>query len=207
MTETEHYQGMTRPVVARLLAMAQAYDRRFIPEEADVLAFHDVAVTHRWTAHEMEIAIRKWGGDRGQEEWLDPSTLNRLIRTARQDAMMRQPVATAFGPTMAEETVRQRVMALYRDAAQDAKAECARRRAMVLKHEDLKAALCAPTVGYTRADQWNGFIPPPTIPSPGEGATGPTTETGTGFMKNMSPRRQALILIVEEAERREKEAT
>ncbi len=203
MTDIQPYQGMTRGVIAALLAMAQAYDRRMTLEDADILAYHDVAVTYRWTAHEMETAIRKWGGDRGQEEWLDPSTLNRLIRTARQDALMRQPVATAFGPKVAEETVRQRVMALYREQAAEAKRTCQARRTMVLKHDDLRMALCAPTVGYERAEQWNGFIPPATIPSAGEGATGPTTDPGTGFQRNTSPRRQALLAIVAEAEKRE----
>lgn len=97
MAEVDQYQGMSKAVMARLLARVAAYDRRFVPGEADVEAFTDVAAEWRWTAHEVETQIRKWGGTRRPEEGMEPAMLNRLIRDARQDSSMRNAAAPRPG--------------------------------------------------------------------------------------------------------------
>jgi len=58
--------------------------------------------------------------------------------------------------------------ALPRDPRADAVRAAARRgaeianwlRGLVLCHRDLAAALTQPPIGYERADQWNGCVPP-----------------------------------------------
>jgi hypothetical protein len=66
------------------------------------------------------------------------------------------------------------------------------RRARVLRHPDLAARLCAPPLGYQRAEQWNGFVPPKYLPADLNGVT----------RINTSPRRAALVEISAEAMRR-----
>lgn len=57
---------------------------------------------------------------------------------------------------------------------------CQARRASVLRHPDLAAALCDEPIGYQQPSQWNGYLP----------------EAST-------PRRQALVALVEEAQSRD----
>lgn len=202
---TEQYQGMSRAVVAALMTKLQSYDRKFSFEEADVLAFHDVAVQQRWNAHELDAAVRKWGATNTADEWPTAAKIGALIRTARQDRMAReaspqaQPQVRQAGSSSEH---RRDVMAMWADAQREAKAGTARNRALVLKHDDLCVRVKA-ALGCERADQWGGFVPPATIPSAGEGATGPTTDAGQGFQVNRSPVRTALLEIIAEAERRE----
>lgn len=203
MTEPAPYQGISLTILARLLALVVVYDDKFSFDEPKIQAFHRVAVDYRWTADEIEKSIHKWGATEAADGFMSPAKLNDLIRTARQDALMRTPIATAYGDVFAEETARQRIMSIYRQEQRKSKADSARRRAMVLKHEDLRAALLAHPLNFTRPEQWNGWIPPATVPAAGEGADGPTTDVGHGYKPNRSPRRQALIAIVNEAEQRE----
>ena len=203
MTENTPYQGMSASVMAELLTLIQAYDRNFVPDELDVKAFRKVAIDFRWTHHEAQAAIHAWGADHPEGQRLDASLLNRLIRTARQEALLRKPIATAFGAKFAEETARQRIMAIYKQEALLSRGRSQRRRKLVLSHPDLAELLTHPTIGYTRPDQWNGWIPPATVPDDSPNPTpGPTTD-GPGYVTNDSPRRAALIELVEEAERRE----
>lgn len=67
------------------------------------------------------------------------------------------------------------------------------RRARVLAHDDLRAALCLPPLAYERPEQWSGYVPPQTWPR----------RHGDGL--NASPRRVALVDIAAEAFRREQE--
>lgn len=69
--------------------------------------------------------------------------------------------------------------------------EIAARRAAVLAHPDLAARLTREPIGYARADQWNGYIPP---------------ETYNGS-HNRSPRRTALLELVTEARARDAKGT
>jgi hypothetical protein len=69
-----------------------------------------------------------------------------------------------------------------------AKAASAQRRARVLKHPDLAAALTRKPLGYTDPQQWSGFVPPLVW-----------RETGNG-----SARRAALVEIATAALARER---
>jgi hypothetical protein len=83
---------------------------------------------------------------------------------------------------------------------------CARRRAAVLKHADLRRRLEV-ELEYRRADQWNGWIPPAFI-NPGGGEELCRSIDGIGHVRlnqrgkyasgeelNNSPRRAALLEI------------
>ncbi|MCZ7413121.1 hypothetical protein [Streptomyces sp. WMMC897] len=67
-----------------------------------------------------------------------------------------------------------------------AKNECARRRALVLRHPDLAAKLTEAPHCWTTPERWNGYIPPDTWNG------GP----------NRTPARVALLELVTEAEQR-----
>lgn len=201
MTQPETYQGMSPIVMAKLLTLVQVYDRKFSFEEVDVKAFLEVAVAYRWTAHEAEAAIKKWGATEAADGFMSPATLNTLIRHMRQDRLMRQPVATAFGPRVAEETVRQRVMAVWAQEQRLSKQRSRDRKALIAKHPDLVEKFNE--IGFMGFERWNGWIAPATIPDASPGATGPTTDLGTGYKRNLSYVRAALVEIEAEAERRE----
>lgn len=64
--------------------------------------------------------------------------------------------------------------------------DAATNRRAVLGHHDLAAKLTQPPLDYALADQWNGFVPP---------------ELWNGQV-NDSPRRAALVELVDEALRR-----
>lgn len=68
----------------------------------------------------------------------------------------------------------------------ETRARIARNRDLILGHPDLAEHLTRPPLGYTRPDQWNGFIPPELF----DGA------------RNDSPRRAALVELLTEAEAR-----
>lgn len=199
MTQTGPYQGMSRAVVAELLALAAAYDRKFVVEDPDVLAFHDTAVEFRWTSHEAEQAIRKWGREEAHTGWLSAAKLNAMIRAKRQDDRMRElpPAASPF----AERTVRERIMATWAEARAESKIESGARKAAIARHPDLVEKFNA--IGFMRFEVWNGWIAPATVPSASAGGTSSTTDLGTGFKVNTSPIRAAVLEIALEAERRE----
>lgn len=75
------------------------------------------------------------------------------------------------------------VAAQLRSELAERRAQIASDRAAVLANPDLAARLTQPPLGYARAEQWNGFIPP---------------DTWNGA-RNDSPRRTALLEIIEEA--------
>lgn len=187
MTEVEHYQGMSRGVVAALMTKLQSYDRKFTFEDADVLAFHDVAVQQRWTAHELDAAIRKWGATNTTDDWPSAAKIGALIRGDRQDRMSRA-AGPGGRPPAAGAPGRAGIIQAWVEAAAGSKTRSQARRALVLKHEDLRQRLCASPLEFHRAEEWNGWIPPELT---AEGA------------RNTSPRRAALVEIVAEAERRE----
>lgn len=63
-------------------------------------------------------------------------------------------------------------------------------RGLVLAQSDLAALLTQPPIGYAKAAQWNGFVPPS------------TTTLAPGASINTSPRRAALRAVCIEAIRR-----
>lgn len=64
--------------------------------------------------------------------------------------------------------------------------DIAARRINVLAHADLAEKLTQPPIGYKQPEQWNGYIPP---------------DTSEG-RHNRSPRREALLELVDEARAR-----
>jgi hypothetical protein len=93
--------------------------------------------------------------------------------------------------------------------------ECAERRARVLKHPDLAKRLTELPIGYAKASQWNGWVPPQVIDleatrevlRDGKGFRNPHGRLALGERQNDSPRRAALVDIAAEAWRREQEVT
>lgn len=73
-----------------------------------------------------------------------------------------------------------------RNLRDTAAAECARRRALVLRHPDLAARLTEPPISHTVPEAWTGYIPPSTF----NGST------------NSAPARRALLDLTAEAEHR-----
>lgn len=214
MTEPAVYQGISPAVLGRLLALVVAYDRKFSLEELDVAVFHKVAVDYRWTADEIEKAIHKWGATEAADGFMSPAKLNALIRASRQDVLMRQPIEAPAAPG-AEGTVRSRIMAAWVGELRSSKGVSAARKAMIAKHADLVAQFNKiHSTGSTKRrrkfvvtgtpfEQWNGWIAPETVPSASDGATSATTEQGTGYKRNTSPHRAAVVAIAAEAEARE----
>lgn len=62
-------------------------------------------------------------------------------------------------------------------------------RDSVLRYPDLAARLCDPPLDYERPQQWNGYVPPETY----------------GNALNLCPRREALVQLIQEAARRDRE--
>lgn len=86
------------------------------------------------------------------------------------------------------------VASLWRETYAQARQVNQDRRDRVLKHPDLAARLCAVPLSFSRAEQWNGFVPPKYLP---EGLPGQPVRLNT------SPRRAALVGISAEAMSRE----
>lgn len=105
---------------------------------------------------------------------LDSLTGERFGPPARHDATPAVPVGP--GPT-----------ALYADQA---RAECHRRRARVLAHPDIAHRLTRPPLGFKQPEQWTGYIPPEIH----------------GDRRNDSQRRVALVQIMQAVAAREVEA-
>jgi hypothetical protein len=168
--------------VNELLITAAKYDRRTIGQ-ADIEAWY--MILEPYVLGECETAVVAWY--REHREFVMPSDIRKLVRAERQIAHLRAlPATHPTGKAYA------RVAALLAGRGKAAKDECAANRAAVLRHPDLAAKLTAPAIGYSRAEQWNGFVPP-------EG-------WGEHNQPNNSMRRAALIEILTEALLREEAA-
>lgn len=111
----------------------------------------------------------------------EPGTyVDQLRSTVKQLADgFRMPAAitsgTSKGPSAEYERTRQQDL-------------CGKRnREVVARHEDLSKRLTEPPLGYAQPSQWNGFVPPSTFSGQVNGQI------------NDSPRRAALVAIVDEA--------
>lgn len=85
---------------------------------------------------------------------------------------------------LAEGGMRELIAAACRETA-DASA---RRRALVLRHDDLAKRLTVQPLNFTTPEHWNGSLPPEMW----------------NQVRNDSPRRPVLLALVAEAERRER---
>jgi len=63
---------------------------------------------------------------------------------------------------------------------------------LIMRYKDIAAKLCQPPLNYDRPEQWHGYIPPAYDPERIDGVT----------PVNDSPRRTALLALLEEAAER-----
>lgn len=186
---TEDYQGMSEAIAAQLLALIQGYDNRFVWDQDILLLWVDAAREARWTQHEAVQAIRAFYLRNAADEFISIGKLNAAIRAARQDQMSRDAAPSAALPRgPVDPDGRARLMREWQTAAAESRVRSKRQRELVLKHEDLRAALCAPLLGFSQPERWNGWVPP---------------ELDDKGARNDSPRRAALVALIEEAEKRE----
>lgn len=93
------------------------------------------------------------------------------------------------------------IIVMWRETFARAHLENQQRRERVLRHPDLAARLCRPPLGFSRPENWNGFVAPRFLPDDRPfGAPGPER-----LRLNDSPRRAAIVEICAEALRREGE--
>jgi hypothetical protein len=78
--------------LGQLLDLVVAYTRRE-PDKTMVQVWATQSVLGRWTYAEAAQAIHLWGRDRGPSDFLEPSDVTRLIKSARQDKAMREEAA------------------------------------------------------------------------------------------------------------------
>lgn len=90
----------------------------------------------------------------------------------------------------ASDDLRNEIMAMWEASKRESAERNRRQRDLVLKHPDLADRLVGKLVGYSKPENWNGWIPP--------------SRDSNGALNN-SPRRRVLVDIVTEAERRELE--
>jgi hypothetical protein len=165
---TESHQGMAMGVLARLLRDAGHDVNEFL-----LLNLHDAAIAERWTAHEVQVHV---------QAGVELADLEESIRLSRGA----EPGLQSLGE-FASGVYR----AAFATAKVQSKALTEHRRKLVLSHPDLAAKLCSYVVGYSKAENWNGWIPP---------------ELDSYGARSDSPRRAALVAILAEAELRTEEA-
>lgn len=78
------------------------------------------------------------------------------------------------------------------EAARQAAKQTADQHKLINRYRDIAAKLCAPPLGYDRPDQWHGYIPPAYDAEHTDGVV----------PLNDSPRRTALLALLEEAAER-----
>lgn len=189
--------------VSRLLGMIAAFDGR-TSGQGELHAWNEIAQRGKWTYAEARAQVLNYFESDQGERWLMPGRLNTMIRMQRQDDMARRPIAPLdrdADAALEASTQRDRsaVMALWQASKTEQKRICQERIKLVLAHPDLAEQLKSNLIGYTRPENWNGYIPPAEIPGPA-GAPG-------YYVPNPSPRRAALVALVDEAQRREREGS
>lgn len=81
---------------------------------------------------------------------------------------------------------------ILRDAAKSARTQTDDQHKLIARYKDIAAKLCDPPLGYDKPEQWHGYIPPAYDPEHIDGVT----------PLNDSPRRTALLALLEEAAER-----
>lgn len=77
-------------------------------------------------------------------------------------------------------------------AARAARKQTDDQHKLIMRYPDIRAKLCDPPLGYQRPEQWHGYIPPAYCAEDVDGVT----------RLNDSPRRTALLALLEEAAER-----
>lgn len=78
------------------------------------------------------------------------------------------------------------------EAARQAAKQTAEQHKLIMRYKDIAAKLCDPPLNYARPEHWHGYIPPAYDPEQVDGMT----------PLNDSPRRTALLALLEEAAER-----
>lgn len=155
---------ITRNEVIQLLQIAGAYDNRKAAE-APIHAWFDSATRARWTYLEAADAIKDHYAT--STAFVMPGHITALIQTRRRDKALRQAAPALPAAVRATDT-QPRQWAKPGGTARQ-------RRAALLAHPHIAAKLCDPPLRLARPEQWNGYIPPATMPD-GEPNTSPIRE-------------------------------
>lgn len=78
------------------------------------------------------------------------------------------------------------------EAARAAARQTSEQHKLIMRYPDIRARLCDPPLGYAKPEQWHGYIPPAYDAERIDGVT----------RLNDSPRRTALLALLEEAAER-----
>lgn len=172
---------MSPEEVIDLLSVITAYDHRTVGDgdvEAWRLALDDPHVPNMGLEECVDAVVLHY---RDTREWIMPSNVIQCVKAQRADVLNRAlPAAKATPGAYA------RVKELLAGRSKDARDRCNANLGAVLQFPDLYARLTEQPIGYARADQWSGYIPPERW-----------SQTNNG-----SPRRDALVALVEEAKAR-----
>ena len=171
---------MTPEQTSDILDTAASFDRRKIGD-VDVAAWHE-ALGQLDPNLCIDAVIDYY---RTEIRPIMPSDIRRRVIAIRNEQISRElPDGTPNPEAYA------RIMDRLQPVMDQAKATTEANRAAVLAHPDLAKKLTQPPLDYARPEQWNGFIPPKLV------------ATEDGYELNDSPRRRALLRLVEEAHAR-----
>jgi len=156
-----------------LLAFAEGFG---VPKatQADIDAWHHAL--HQLDSDEARIAVIMHY--RESADAVMPADIWSRCRVPETPAAPVPPIDPHRRPAGPEQWHR-----MWEDALAVAGMDCEERRAAVLSQPEIAARLREPPLEYKHPDQWNGFIPPELFD--GE--------------RNGSPRREALVSILEDA--------
>lgn len=172
---------MTAKEIADLLSVIAGFDRRTIgPDDVEAwrLALDVATVPNLALSEAVDAVVLHYQDSR---EWIMPADILKRIKARRAEALSR-----ALPPAKPNPGAYARVEELLAGRSKAARDECNANRGAVLQFPDLYARLTEPPIGYARADQWTGYIPP---------------EQSDGS-HNGSARRAALAALVAEARAR-----
>jgi len=198
---------MTEDETAELLGFASNYDHRHITDE-ETAAWYQAL---RWLdLDEAMAAVAEHY--QGSSSRVMPADVLRYARppASRHPSSLPVPARLDVSSVVAGRGARRAF-----EAVEQARAANQARRERVLRHPDLARRLTEPPLGYSRPEQWNGYVPPAEIQDEvPEGLHSSALDGGFpnqhgkrsgGTRPNMSPRRAALVDICAEALRREQE--
>lgn len=175
---------MTPEEVADLLTVVSGYDRRTVgPDDVDAWCrvLDDLRVPNLGLSECVDAVILH---HQESTEFVMPAHILKRVKATRSST-----IAKLMPPKQVDHGAYADVDRLWQPALRDAATRMRDRKAAVLAHPDLAARLTEDPLNFARADQWNGGIPP---------------EMFNGE-RNDSPRRAALVELVDEATRRSSE--
>lgn len=170
--------------VGELLAVIAAYDRRTVGESdktAWVEILDDPRIPNLSLSECVDAVILHYSET---SEFIMPAHILKRVKAHRASTL-----AQILPPKQADPGAYDAAGALWRGQFAETQARMKRARAAVLAHPDLAERLTMTPLNYAKPEQWNGGIPPKYTPEDASRRVEP----------NDSPRRAALLAIVEEA--------